>query len=126
MLTETIVVIGSSGVIDMRGSSAAGCQPRSSRKRLFGKVIMLHGTFFNQFGISRRKKRDAPIAAKARLDCVHIAPHRSEDEITRGIAGRACADKAEKTRFVVDNLNGRRREFFRQGTFTIWFRASLE
>src|SRR5215467_1905857 len=114
MLTETIVVIGSSGVIDMRGSSAAGCQPRSSRKRLFGKVIMLHGAFFDQFGISRRKKRDAPIATKARLDCVRIAPHRSKDELTTSIIGRTCADKAEKARFIVDDLNGRRREFFRQ------------
>src|SRR5215831_21114217 len=110
----------------MRRSSASGDQPRSSRKGLFGKVIVLHGTFFNQFGISRRKKRDAPIATKACLNCVHIAPHRSKDEITISIVGRTCADKAEKAWFVVDNLNGRRREFFRQSAFTIWFRTGLE
>ena len=67
---------------------------------------MLYGTFFNQFGISRRKKRGAPIVTKARLNCVHIAPHRCKDEITISIIGRACADKAEKAWFVADNLNG--------------------
>src|SRR5215510_2616283 len=99
---------------------------RSSRKRLFGKVIVLHGTFFNQFCISRRKKRGAPIATKARLDCVHIAPHRSKDEITIIIIGGTCADKAEKAWFVADNLNGRCREFFRQSAFTVWPRTGLE
>lgn len=67
---------------------------------------MLHGTFFNQFGISRWKKRDAPFVTKARLNCVHIAPHRCKDEITIGIISRTCADKAEKAWFVADNLNG--------------------
>ncbi len=67
---------------------------------------MLHGTFFDQFGISRRKKRDAPIVTKARLNCVHIAPRRCKDEITINIIGRTCADKAEKAWFVADNLNG--------------------
>ena len=67
---------------------------------------MLYGTFFNQFGISRRKKRGAPIVTKTRLNCVHIAPHRCKDEITISIVGRACADKAKKARFVADNLNG--------------------
>src|SRR5262252_680527 len=106
------------GVNNMHGSSASGGQPRSSRKRVLGKVIMLHGAFFDQFGISRRKKRHAPIATKARLNCVHIAPHRSKDEITISIIGRTCADKAEKAWFIVDNLNGRCREFFRQSAFT--------
>jgi len=87
---------------------------------------MLHGTFVNQFGISRWKKRNAPIATKARLNCVHIAPHRGKDEITISTIGRTCADKAEKSWFVVDNLNGRHREFFRQSAFTIWFRTGLE
>jgi len=67
---------------------------------------MLHGTFFDQFRISWRKKRDAPIAAKACLYCIHIAPHRSKDEITIRVIGRTRADKAEKARFVADNLNG--------------------
>jgi len=93
---------------------------------LFGKLIMLHGTFFDQFGISRRKKRDAPIVAKARLNCVRIAPHRCKDEITIRIIGRTFADKAEKAWFVADDLNGRRREFFRQSAFTIWSRTGLE
>ena len=87
---------------------------------------MLHGTFFDQFGISRRKKRGAPVATKARLDRVHIAPHRSKDEITIGIVGRTRADKAEKAWFVADDLNGRRRKLFRQGAFTIWSRTGLE
>ena len=87
---------------------------------------MLHGTFFNQFLISRRKKRGAPIATKARLNRIHIAPHRHKDEITISVIGRTRADKAEKTWFVADNLNGRRREFFRQSTFTIWSRTGLE
>jgi len=87
---------------------------------------MLHGTFFDQFGISRRKKRDAPIVAKARLNCVRIAPHRCKDEITIRIIGRTCADKAEKAWFVADDLNGRRRKFFCQSAFAIWSRTSLE
>src|SRR5215831_5907211 len=110
----------------MRRSSASGDQPRSSRKGLVGKVIVLHGTFFNQFGISWRKKRDAPIATKARLNCVHIAPHRSKDEITISIIGWTCADKAEKAWLIVDNLNRRCRESFRQSAFTIWFCTGLE
>src|SRR5258708_3220642 len=114
------------GIFSMRGSPTTDAQPSSSRKRLFGKLIMLHGTFFDQFGISLRKKRDAPIVAKARLDCVCIAPHRCKDEITIGIIGRTCADKAEKAWFVADDLNGRRREFFRQSAFTIWSRTGLE
>src|SRR5215467_10708683 len=104
----------------------SGGRPSSPGKRLFGKVIMLHRTFFNQFGIPRRKKRDAPIATKTRLDCVYIAPHRSKDEITLTIIGRTCADKAEKAWFVVDNLYGRRRELLGQGAFTIWSRTGLE
>jgi len=35
-------------------------------------------------------------------------------------------DKAEKAWLVVNNLNGRRREFFRQSAFAIWFRTGLE
>jgi hypothetical protein len=87
---------------------------------------MLNGAFFYQFGVSWRKKRDAPIATEARLDCVHIAPYRSKDEITISTFGRTGAYKAEKAWFVVDNLNGRRRELFRQSAFTIWSRTGLE
>jgi len=67
---------------------------------------MLNGTFFNQFGISLRKKRDAPVVTEARPNCVHIAPHRCKDEITITVIGRTRADKAEKAWFVADNLNG--------------------
>ena len=67
---------------------------------------MLHGALFNQFGIPRRKKRGAPVATKACLNGVHITPHRREDEITIGIIGWTCADKAEEAWFVADNLNG--------------------
>src|SRR5436190_21747840 len=98
----------------LRWSFQSSRLPRSSRKGLSGKLIMLQGTFFAQLGISRRKKRDAPIVAKARFDCVRIAPHRCKDEITIRIIGRTCADKAEKAWFDADDLNGRRREFFRQ------------
>src|SRR5215467_15111378 len=98
----------------------------SSRKRLFGEVIVFHGTFFNQFLISWRKKRDAPVATKPRLNGIHVTPHCRKDEIATSVIRRTCADKAEKAWFVADNLNGRRREFFRQSTFTIWSGACLE